>query len=52
MTQALGKADAQVRLFLAGVDIVVGTPEEFAATIKSDMTKWGKLIRDAGIRSE
>lgn len=26
------------------------TPDEFAATIKSEMAKWGKLIRDAGIR--
>jgi tripartite-type tricarboxylate transporter receptor subunit TctC len=26
------------------------TPEEFAATIKSEMAKWSQLIRDAGIR--
>ena len=26
------------------------TPAEFAATIKADMAKWGKLIKDSGIR--
>ena len=26
-------------------------PEQFAATIKSDMAKWDKLIKDAGIRT-
>ena len=52
MTQALIKADAKERLFLAGLETVAGTPEEFAAAMKSDMAKWGKLIRDAGIRGE
>ena len=25
------------------------TPEQFAAILKSEMAKWGKLIRDAGL---
>ena len=28
------------------------TPEEFGAFIKSEMAKWGKLIKDAGIKGE
>ena len=52
MTQSLSKADAKERLFLAGVEGVAGTSDEFAAAMKSDMAKWGKLIRDAGIRGE
>jgi tripartite-type tricarboxylate transporter receptor subunit TctC len=28
---------------------VASSPEEFAATIKSEMTKWRKVIKDAGI---
>jgi tripartite-type tricarboxylate transporter receptor subunit TctC len=28
------------------------TPEEFGAIIKSEMDKWGKVIRDAGIRGD
>jgi len=40
------------RLFKQGVDTVGSTPHEFAATIESDLKKWGKVIKDAGIRAE
>ena len=26
------------------------TPAEFAATIKAEMTKWSRLIKDSGMR--
>ena len=29
-----------------------GTPEEFAAYIRTEIGKWGKVIRDAGIKAE
>jgi tripartite-type tricarboxylate transporter receptor subunit TctC len=35
-----------------GVEAAVTTPEEYAAIIKADLAKWGKVIRDAGIRGE
>lgn len=28
------------------------SPDEFAAMIKSDIVKWGKVVRDAGIKAE
>jgi len=31
---------------------VGSTPEQLAATIKVEMAKWGKLIREVGIREE
>ena len=34
-----------------GFEPVGNSPEEFAAQIKSDGAKWGKVIRDAGIKS-
>jgi tripartite-type tricarboxylate transporter receptor subunit TctC len=40
----------QERLASSGVESATSTPAEFAATIKADMAKWGKLIRDSGIR--
>ena len=40
------------RLFNAGVETVVDTPEQFAAMIKADMARWGKLIKDADIRAD
>ena len=33
-----------------GAEPVGGTPEQFAAVIRADLNKWGKVIRDAGIR--
>ena len=52
MVKALQKADARERLFNSGVEAVGSTPEQFVATLKAEMNKWGKVIRDAGIRSE
>jgi tripartite-type tricarboxylate transporter receptor subunit TctC len=34
------------------VETVGGSPQEFAAAIKSDMARLGKVIKDAGIRAE
>jgi tripartite-type tricarboxylate transporter receptor subunit TctC len=52
VVRILTRADAKERLFSAGMDAVVSTPDEFGAIIKSEMIKWGKVIRDAGIRDE
>jgi len=39
------------RLLSSGVEPVGSSPEEAAAYIKADMAKWGKIIREAGIRA-
>jgi tripartite-type tricarboxylate transporter receptor subunit TctC len=38
------------RHFSIGVETVAGSPEEFAATIRRDIERWGKVIKEAGIR--
>ena len=41
------------KLFAAGVDAVPSSsPQEFAAQIKAEIARLGKVIKDAGIRSE
>src|SRR5262249_54538211 len=40
------------KFFNSGVEPVGSTPEEFAATIKTELAKWGKVIKDAGIKVE
>ena len=35
-----------------GGEVVGGTPEEFAAVIRADLAKWGKVVKDMGIRKE
>jgi tripartite-type tricarboxylate transporter receptor subunit TctC len=52
MVAALRRPDVAERLFNSGVEVVAGTPAELAATMKAEMGKWGKVIKDAGIREE
>jgi tripartite-type tricarboxylate transporter receptor subunit TctC len=35
-----------------GFDIVASTPEQFAAQIKVEVEKWGRVIRSAGIKAD
>ncbi|MGH8661195.1 MAG: Bug family tripartite tricarboxylate transporter substrate binding protein [Burkholderiales bacterium] len=44
--------DMRERLTAAGFEIVGGPPEAFAALIKSNNARLGKVIRDAGIKAE
>jgi tripartite-type tricarboxylate transporter receptor subunit TctC len=44
--------DTQARFASQGLDPAWSTPEEFAALIKSDLARWEKIIRQAGIRAE
>lgn len=43
---------ATKRLLSEGGDITTGTPEEFAAFVKSEAQKWAKVIKQAGITAE
>ncbi len=52
IVQSLNKADLKERFFNAGIEVVASSPEELAAAIKSDMATMGRLIKDAGIRTE
>ena len=52
IVRVLNRAEVKERFFNAGVETVGSTPEEFAAAIKSNVAKWGKLIKEAGIRDE
>jgi tripartite-type tricarboxylate transporter receptor subunit TctC len=45
-------AETKQRLLNMGVEAVGSSPEALAAAIKVDMAKWGKLIKDAGIRAD
>jgi tripartite-type tricarboxylate transporter receptor subunit TctC len=48
----LNSADVKERFSTAGLEAVASPPSEFAAKIKSEMTRMGKVIKDAGIREE
>ena len=52
-TQAvMAQQDTQAFLDKSGLDLVMKNPEEFAAHVKSELSRWSKLIKDAGIKAE
>jgi tripartite-type tricarboxylate transporter receptor subunit TctC len=44
--------DVKERFAAIGVDVVGNTPDEFAAQIRAEVVKWGKVIKDANIKVE
>jgi tripartite-type tricarboxylate transporter receptor subunit TctC len=52
IVRIIRRADVKERLFDFGTEGIGNSPEEFAATIKSEMAAMGKLIKDVGIRAE
>ncbi len=44
--------DVQTRLDELGFEVVANSPDQFAAQIKTEMERWGKVIRDAKIKPE
>ncbi len=49
---ALKLPDVRAKLEAAGIEIQGGTPQDYAAVIKADLAKWGKVIKEAGIPAE
>src|SRR5882724_1716080 len=52
IVKILADAALHARLADQGFDPVGSSPEEFGSYIKTEILKWGKVIRDAGIRPE
>lgn len=48
----LKSPDAVQRLNTLGYEAIGGTAEQFAATIKSDIAKYARVIREAGIKAD
>jgi tripartite-type tricarboxylate transporter receptor subunit TctC len=44
--------EVRERLAALGAEPVGSTPEEFGAFIRAERTRWGRIIREKGIRSE
>ena len=51
VAKILRTAEVRQELAALGAEPVGDTPEEFAAFLKADMARWGKIIQDKGIRS-
>ena len=52
MARALKLPEVEKGLLAAGNDVVVTDPAQFGALMKSEFAKWGKVIREANIKSD
>ena len=52
INDALKLDDVRTRLIGAGIEIQSGTPEHFSNVIKSEVDKWGRITKEAGIVPE
>jgi len=51
LVRVLNQPDVKEKFLSAGSETVGSTPEQFAALIRSEIVKVGKLVKDAGIRA-
>jgi tripartite-type tricarboxylate transporter receptor subunit TctC len=52
VAKAVLSPDTQRRLFDQGVEASRNSPEEFAAFIRAEVTKWAKVVRDSGATAD
>jgi tripartite-type tricarboxylate transporter receptor subunit TctC len=52
LVKVLAMPDTQQRLSEQGIDVTPSSPEEFAEFIKSEVAKWAKVVKEAGISAD
>ena len=56
VNQALNKAltspDLKKKLEDQGLDVTPGTPEQLAQLIRADMLKWGRVVKESGVKAD
>ena len=52
LVKVLGSPDMQQKLGDQGIDVASSTPEQFLAYVKTEMVKWSKVVKDAGLVGE
>jgi tripartite-type tricarboxylate transporter receptor subunit TctC len=52
IVKVLNSAEVKERFARQGVEVRTSTPEQFGEFVRSEVARWGKVIRDAGIKSD
>jgi len=52
LNEVLNLPEVRQKLLVGGSEKSGGSPEQAGQTIKSEMAKWGKLVKEIGIRAE
>jgi len=47
IAKVLAAPDVVQRLFALGIDMIGGTPQQYAESIRADMQSYAKLVKDA-----
>lgn len=50
LVKVLALPDVKERMFNLGMEVAGSTPEELGALVKSDIEKWGKVIKESGVK--
>src|SRR3954466_3350723 len=50
--KALAQPDVRKRLTDLGLDVITGTPAEFTAAMERELPRWGRVIKQLGIKGE
>jgi tripartite-type tricarboxylate transporter receptor subunit TctC len=50
--QTLTAPDQQKRFQARGLDVIASSPEDFAAHVLSEHKKWGRVIKERGMKAE
>jgi tripartite-type tricarboxylate transporter receptor subunit TctC len=48
LVKVLNNPDVKAKIVAQGGEVVAETPEQFAAFIKAETAKWGKVVKDSG----
>jgi tripartite-type tricarboxylate transporter receptor subunit TctC len=52
IVRVLSQADVKERFLSMGMEAATSSPQELAAGLKAEISRWSKLIKDVGIREE
>jgi tripartite-type tricarboxylate transporter receptor subunit TctC len=48
----LNAPETKAKLAAQGIEVATSTPSEFARFVREDNARWGRVIRETGIRGE
>ncbi|MBI4192532.1 MAG: tripartite tricarboxylate transporter substrate binding protein [Betaproteobacteria bacterium] len=52
VVKAVRASDTQEKFSAAALDVATTTPEEFKAMLKSEFDRWGKVVKQAGVKPD
>ena len=52
VSRVVNQPDNRERLVSLGVDMIAGTPDEFAAYLRAEIARYTKVIKETGIKAE